>query len=117
MEGRPAYGLSFCKVSPNKWRWPREQGSASLTLHWKDAFVSHEESLRLKATAFEFRYRFWVLLAIFALGFTAPWDYWLHLDGSGPNTHVWGRLAITLSRAGMNISAAFNLILALGILC
>jgi protein-S-isoprenylcysteine O-methyltransferase Ste14 len=69
----------------------------------------------MQATRFEFRFRFWILLAIFALGFVAPWNYWLHLDGTGPNTHVWGRLAIALSRAGMNISAAFNLVLAVGI--
>lgn len=68
----------------------------------------------MKATSFEFRFRFWILLAIFALGFVAPWNYWLHLDGSGPNTHVWGRLAIGLSRAGMDISAAFNLLLVIG---
>ncbi|HWB33359.1 MAG TPA: isoprenylcysteine carboxylmethyltransferase family protein [Acidobacteriaceae bacterium] len=71
----------------------------------------------MKATPYEFRARFWILVAIFALGFVAPWDYWLHLDGTGPNTHVWGRLAIELSRAGVNISVAFNLILAFGIAC
>ena len=69
----------------------------------------------MKATPFEFRFRFWILVAIFALGFTAPWDRALRLDGTGPNTHVWGRLAIELSRAGVNISAAFNVILAIGI--
>jgi len=70
----------------------------------------------MKASAFEFRIRFWILLALYTLGFTAPWDYALHLDGAGPNTHVWGRLAILLSRAGLNIDAAFNLVLATGIL-
>ena len=70
----------------------------------------------LKAAAFEFRFRFWILVAIFALGFTAPWDRALHLDGTGPNTHVWGQLAVALSRAGVNITAAFNVILAIGIL-
>jgi protein-S-isoprenylcysteine O-methyltransferase Ste14 len=69
----------------------------------------------MKATLFEFRFRFWILLGIFALGFVAPWNYWLHLDGAGPNTHAWGRLAIALSRAGMDISAAFNLLLVIGI--
>lgn len=68
----------------------------------------------MKATQFEFRYRFWILLALFALGFVSPWNYWLHLDGSGPNTHVWGRLAIALSRAGMDISVAFKLLLITG---
>ena len=69
----------------------------------------------MKASAVEFRYRFWILLAIYTLGFVAPWNPWLHLDGSGPNTHLWGRLAIALSRAGMDISVAFNLILVIGI--
>jgi protein-S-isoprenylcysteine O-methyltransferase Ste14 len=69
----------------------------------------------MKATPFEFRLRFWIFLAIFTLGFSAPWNYWLHLDGAGPNTHLWGRLAIALSRAGMDISAAFNLVLVVGI--
>ena len=68
----------------------------------------------MKASNFEFRFRFWILLAIFALGFLAPWNYWLHLDGTGPNTHVWGRLAIAFSRAGMDISAAFNFLLIVG---
>jgi protein-S-isoprenylcysteine O-methyltransferase Ste14 len=70
----------------------------------------------MKASAFEFRIRFWILLALYTLGFTAPWNFALHLDGAGPNTHVWGRLAILLSRAGLNIDAAFNLVLAAGIL-
>ena len=69
----------------------------------------------MQATSFELRYRFWILLALFVLGFLAPWNYALHLDGAGPNTHLWGQLAIQLSRAGMNISAAFNAILAIGI--
>jgi len=69
----------------------------------------------MKATTFEFRFRFWILVAIFALGFTAPWDRALHLDGTGPNTHVWGQLAVALSRAGVNITAAFNVVLVVGI--
>ena len=28
----------------------------------------------MKATAWEFRFRFWIILAIFVLGFTTPWD-------------------------------------------
>jgi protein-S-isoprenylcysteine O-methyltransferase Ste14 len=69
----------------------------------------------LKATRFELRFRFWILLAVFALGFLAPWNYVLHLDGAGPNTHLWGQLAILLSRGGMGISAAFNAVLTIGI--
>jgi protein-S-isoprenylcysteine O-methyltransferase Ste14 len=87
-----------------------------LNLHWMDArFRTRSAFQVLKATTFEFRFRLWILVAIFALGFTAPWDRALHLDGTGPNTHVWGQLAVALSRAGMNITAAFNVILAIGI--
>ena len=72
----------------------------------------------MKATAFEFRYRFWIILAIYVLGFTAPWDLALHLDGAGPNAHVWGLLAALLAKSGaMSIAAAFNLLLAVAIAC
>jgi protein-S-isoprenylcysteine O-methyltransferase Ste14 len=66
----------------------------------------------MKATAFEFRHRFWITLVIFALGFTTPWDAVWHLDPRGINGDVWGWLAVTLSRGGaMSISAAFNVVL------
>ncbi|HEV2619430.1 MAG TPA: isoprenylcysteine carboxylmethyltransferase family protein [Acidobacteriaceae bacterium] len=72
----------------------------------------------MKATAWEFRYRFWIFLLIYILGFTAPWDAALHLDGTGPNTHVWARLAMLLYRdCGVRIGAAFNVVLIAGILC
>jgi len=71
----------------------------------------------VKASGWEFRYRFWILLGLYVLGFAAPWDRWLHLDGAGPNTHVWARLATLLYKggAGMTMGAAFNLVLAAGI--
>jgi protein-S-isoprenylcysteine O-methyltransferase Ste14 len=34
----------------------------------------------LKATAPEFRFRFLICIAIYVLGFTAPWNHLLHLD-------------------------------------
>lgn len=34
----------------------------------------------MKATAWEFRLRYWIHVVIYVLGFTAPWDRWLHLD-------------------------------------
>jgi protein-S-isoprenylcysteine O-methyltransferase Ste14 len=72
----------------------------------------------MKASAFEFRSRFWILLTIYVLGFVAPWDFAWHLDGSGPKTHVWAQLAVLLSKNGlMSIGAAFNVVLAAGILC
>ena len=70
----------------------------------------------MKASALEFRLRFWIFLVIYALGFTAPWDHWLHLDGSGPNAHAWGILAALLAKTGaLGILAAFNLLLIVGI--
>ena len=84
----------------------------------------------MKATQIEFRYRFWIIMAIYILGFAAPWDFVLHLDGAGPNAapgalagwggnaHVWGLLAVLLSKGGaMSIAAAFNLLLAVAIMC
>jgi protein-S-isoprenylcysteine O-methyltransferase Ste14 len=72
----------------------------------------------MKASGFEFRYRFWIILTIYALGFWAPWDYALHLDGAGPNAHVWGWLAALLAKGGaMDITSAFNVLLVAGIIC
>src|ERR1035441_5096796 len=72
----------------------------------------------MNAGAVGFRFRFWIYLAVFTLGFTAPWDLVLHLDGTGPNAHMWGQLAVLLSRGGvMSISTAFNLVLVVAIGC
>ena len=69
-----------------------------------------------KASALEYRFRFAIHCLIFVLGFAAPWNYWLHLDPTGPNAHLWGILAVQLSRLGVgNIATAFNALLALGI--
>ncbi len=73
----------------------------------------------MKATPFEFRYRFLLHAIIYLLGFTAPWNHWLHVDSSGPNAHVWGTLAAKLSAlnpATINILTAFNNLLILGII-
>ena len=76
----------------------------------------------MKATTFEFRNRFWICLAIYAVGFSAPWDAALGRiglgDGTGPNAHLWGVLAVLLSKTGMmSIGSAFNVVLGVGILC
>lgn len=72
----------------------------------------------MKLSALGFRYRSLIFLAICILGFTAPWDYALHLDGTGPNSHVWGQLAVLLSKGGaLSIASVFNLLLVVGILC
>jgi protein-S-isoprenylcysteine O-methyltransferase Ste14 len=70
----------------------------------------------MKVGALAFRFRFWIIVLIYTLGFMAPWDFAWHLDGTGPNAHVWAKLAVLLSRNGlMNISAAFNAVLVAGI--
>jgi protein-S-isoprenylcysteine O-methyltransferase Ste14 len=72
----------------------------------------------MKASALEFRLRFWLFLLIYTLGFVAPWNWVLPMDGSGPNAHVWGLLAVMLSKGGvLSIGAAFNAVLVAGILC
>jgi protein-S-isoprenylcysteine O-methyltransferase Ste14 len=74
----------------------------------------------MKATPFEFRFRFLIHAVIFVLGFTAPWDRWLHLDSAGPNAHLWGTLAADLSMlkpGAISIATAFNLLLVLATLC
>jgi len=74
----------------------------------------------MKATPFEFRFRFLIHAVIFVLGFTAPWDRWLHLDSTGPNAHLWGTLAAYLSMlkpGAVSIATAFNLLLVLATLC
>ena len=75
----------------------------------------------MNGPALGFRFRSLIYLVVVVLGFTAPWDWALHLDGAGPNSHVWGQLAVLLSRLRttggwtLSISAAFNLVLVVGI--
>ena len=72
----------------------------------------------MQATPFEYRFRFWIHLVLFVLGFWAPWDLAWHLDPTGPNAHVWGVLASVLASTGwLSIIAAFNVLLLLAILC
>jgi protein-S-isoprenylcysteine O-methyltransferase Ste14 len=72
----------------------------------------------MKATAFEFRHRFWIIMVIYVLGFVAPWDAVLPLDGADPNAHLWGVLALLLSKTGIvSIGPAFSVVLGVGILC
>jgi protein-S-isoprenylcysteine O-methyltransferase Ste14 len=75
-----------------------------------------------KLSALIFRVRYPLHLAIFVLGFTAPWNYLAAVDPKGPNAHVWGILAANLAQAGIGSLAApvfnpFNMLLALAILC
>jgi protein-S-isoprenylcysteine O-methyltransferase Ste14 len=73
----------------------------------------------MKATAFEYRFRFWIHAAIFVLGFFAPWLLIAGItDVSGFTTHTtWLVLASLLARTGLlNFDAATLAILAMGIL-
>jgi len=70
------------------------------------------DTLRMKATPFEYRFRFALHAVIYALGFTAPWNFWLHLDSSGMQAHVWEYLA---SKLGHGTLAWFELLLIVGI--
>ena len=70
----------------------------------------------MKAARLEYRFRYAIHLTIFVLGFFAPWNYWLHLDPPGPNSHVWGILAVNLTQLGVtSIGVAFNLLLSAAI--
>jgi protein-S-isoprenylcysteine O-methyltransferase Ste14 len=68
----------------------------------------------MKATPLEFRFRFLILTVIFALGFTAPWDYALNLD----SIRTWQLLAAWPARNGwLSFSTATIVVLLLGIVC
>jgi protein-S-isoprenylcysteine O-methyltransferase Ste14 len=66
----------------------------------------------MKATPFEFRFRFFILAAIYFLGFVAPWNYWLHLD----SIRTWQLLAAWQARSGwISFNTATIVVLLLGI--
>jgi protein-S-isoprenylcysteine O-methyltransferase Ste14 len=66
----------------------------------------------MKATPFEFRFRFFILAVIYFLGFAAPWNYWLHLD----SIRTWQLLAAWPARSGwITFSNATIVVLFLGI--
>jgi protein-S-isoprenylcysteine O-methyltransferase Ste14 len=67
----------------------------------------------MKATALEFRLRLLIHTVIYVLGFTAPWDRWLHLD----SVRTWQYLAAWTARSGwLSFSAATQFVLGVGIL-
>ena len=67
----------------------------------------------MKASALEFRLRFLIYALVYGLGFTAPWNAWLHLD----TVRTWQWLASWPARAGwMSFSASTNAVLVLGVL-
>jgi protein-S-isoprenylcysteine O-methyltransferase Ste14 len=67
----------------------------------------------MKATPFEFRFRFFILAVIYFLGFAAPWNYWLHLD----SIRTWQLLAAWPARSGwISFSTATIVVLLFGII-
>ena len=68
----------------------------------------------MKATPFEFRFRFFILAILYLLGFAAPWNYWLHLD----SIRTWQLIAAWPARSGwISFSTATIVVLLLGIAC
>jgi protein-S-isoprenylcysteine O-methyltransferase Ste14 len=68
----------------------------------------------MKATAFEFRFRFLFGVIIYLLGFIAPWNSLLHLD----SIRTWQFLAAWPARSGwIGFSAATIAVLVIGIVC
>src|SRR5260370_32680471 len=68
----------------------------------------------MKATSFEFRFRFFILAAIYFLGFTAPWNYWLHLD----SIRTWQLVASWPARSGwLTFRTATIVVLLIGTVC
>ena len=73
---------------------------------------------RARKTPLEFRLRFAAFALIYVIGFLAPWNWALHLDGRGPNAHTWGLLAVQLTKLGaLPINSAFHALLAVAIVC
>jgi protein-S-isoprenylcysteine O-methyltransferase Ste14 len=68
----------------------------------------------MKASTFEFRYRYLIHCIIYGLGFSTPWNYWLHLD----TIRTWQLLAAWPARNGwLSFSNATIAVLIFGILC
>jgi protein-S-isoprenylcysteine O-methyltransferase Ste14 len=69
----------------------------------------------MKVTPLEFRLRLFVYLIVYFLGFTAPWERFLHLDR---NRTLWLWLASRLgSTHWLSFTAATVIVLIAGILC
>lgn len=67
----------------------------------------------MKATAFEFRFRFLIHAVLYVVGFVMPWNKWLHLD----TVRTWQWLASLLTRTGwLGFSTATLAVLVLGTL-
>jgi protein-S-isoprenylcysteine O-methyltransferase Ste14 len=71
-----------------------------------------------RASKTEFQIRYLLHVIVYLVGFTAPWNFFVHLDGAEPNAHAWGILAASLAKNGVGkIGSDFDGLLALGVLC
>ncbi|HTX42173.1 MAG TPA: isoprenylcysteine carboxylmethyltransferase family protein [Acidobacteriaceae bacterium] len=73
----------------------------------------------MKATQFEFRFRIWIAVALYVLGFSAPWSSILsrYVD-IAPDTTAWLALSTALARLGwFSLSQATILVTSLAIAC
>ena len=74
----------------------------------------------MKASGFEFRYRYWLHAAVLFLGYFAPWTL-IHrsseLDVYASNTHVWGLLSTNLMQLfpALDFLSASNIIFYCGL--
>jgi protein-S-isoprenylcysteine O-methyltransferase Ste14 len=66
----------------------------------------------MKASAWEFRFRLWLSVAMLVLGFWAPWIEWLHL---GTRTTTWLWLGFELSGLGISSTTGIELVTAIAI--
>lgn len=64
----------------------------------------------MKASHFEFRFRVWIMAALVALGFTAPWIEYLHV---GTRTTTWLWLGFELGSLGLTPTSGIVLATAL----
>jgi len=66
----------------------------------------------MKASAFEFRFRVWIMVAVIFLGFTAPWIELLHL---GTRTTAWLWLGFEFAGLGTSSTTGIQVVTALTI--
>jgi len=67
----------------------------------------------MKASAFEFRFRVWIMFVVIFLGFSAPWISLLNL---GTRTTAWLWLGFELARLGISSTTGIEIVTALTIL-
>jgi protein-S-isoprenylcysteine O-methyltransferase Ste14 len=61
----------------------------------------------MRASAFEFRFRVWVMVAIVFVGFWSPWIEWANL---GSRTHAWTWLGAELATFGLSSLTGIELV-------